>query len=464
MKKTTGDIIAQICQSKGMKVLEKEQTATMAFAMETIKLKRQKELLKGLYKSDEMKHLIEAADKDEAEKRVALLAAKESLLKQKICIDQMEAIIFVNEIAKGFSWNLGLPYPETMKRKTRETISWKDLPLPRIKKMAEDGNGEAQFYFGKCYWNGFRENAPLHTVKKWLRIIKNGYIGINSEFTMTDSADMAELWFQEALKNGVEEAYGYKGEIYRISKMECKTAISLYRKGMQHGDIFATRGYAICRLYGIGIEENEIEARRLLEELVENGDAPSMYWMARLYQEGLGGCEANGEKAIEWCKRAIEKKIRGAYSIWGDCYADGEGGIKQDYKKAVKIYRKGTLHGGDSSVYRLARCYYFGQGVTKNKNKALRLFKLAASWGNVQAMAVVGQMCYDGDGIVRDYPSAIKYLTKAADRGETAAMRDLVVVYRDGVGVKKNTDEALRWLHKAEEYEAKEAELEKESN
>ena len=93
-----------------------------------------------------MKHLIEAAKKEEeADKRIALLEAKESLLKQKVCSDRMEAIVFVNEIAKGFSWNEGLPYPETMKRKTKGNMNLEDFPLSRIVKMAEDGNAEAQF-------------------------------------------------------------------------------------------------------------------------------------------------------------------------------------------------------------------------------------------------------------------------------------------------------------------------------
>ena len=101
--RTTGDVIAEIRQSKGMGVFEKETAAIAAFEQSAPKLKRSKELLKGLYYSDEMKHLIEAAKKEEeADKRIALLEAKESLLKQKVCSDQMEAIVFVNEIAKDF--------------------------------------------------------------------------------------------------------------------------------------------------------------------------------------------------------------------------------------------------------------------------------------------------------------------------------------------------------------------------
>ena len=54
--KTTGDVIAEIRQSKGMGVFEKETAAIAALEQSAPKLKRSKELLKGLYYSDEMKH------------------------------------------------------------------------------------------------------------------------------------------------------------------------------------------------------------------------------------------------------------------------------------------------------------------------------------------------------------------------------------------------------------------------
>lgn len=52
--KTTGDVIAEIRQSKGMGVFEKETAAIAALEQSAPKLKRSKELLKGLYYSDEM--------------------------------------------------------------------------------------------------------------------------------------------------------------------------------------------------------------------------------------------------------------------------------------------------------------------------------------------------------------------------------------------------------------------------
>lgn len=74
----------------------------------------------------------------------------------------MEAIVFVNEIAKGFSWNEGLPYPETMKRKTKGNMNLEDFPLSRIVKMAEDGNAEAQFYLGKCILIDIEIGKDIH--------------------------------------------------------------------------------------------------------------------------------------------------------------------------------------------------------------------------------------------------------------------------------------------------------------
>lgn len=459
--KTTGDVIAEIRQSKGMGVFEKETAAIAALEQSAPKLKRSKELLKGLYYSDEMKHLIEAAKKEEeADKRIALLEAKESLLKQKVCSDQMEAIVFVNEIAKGFSWNVGLPYPETMKRKTKRNMNLEDFPLSRIVKMAENGNAEAQFYLGKCYFNGYRDRDGYTRVEafflKWMRILKNGYAGIVSETTISQHFNEAEKWLLKAGKNGVVEACGFLGDVYRMSDFGCENsdaAVYWYKKGMEYEDARSICGYAICRLMGIGINQDENEARKLFQKLVEEGYAPAKLYMAILYQQGMGGFEVNGEKTIEWCKRAIKEKVVEAYLVWGECYTKGVGGIKQDYKKAAKIYRKGTLNGDNGSAYNFAVTYYMGEGVRRNTGKALRLFKLAASWGDSGAMEMVGQMYYYGNCVTKDYQTAMEYLIKAANRGNIEAMKILATAYKDGVGVKKNVEEAMKWVNKVKQYE-----------
>ena len=175
--------------------------------------------------------------------------------------------------------------------------------------------------------------------------------------------------------------------------------------------------------------------------------------MAILYQQGMGGFEVNGEKTIEWCKRAIKEKVVEAYLVWGECYTKGVGGIKQDYKKAAKIYRKGTLNGDNGSAYNFAVTYYMGEGVRRNTGKALRLFKLAASWGDSGAMEMVGQMYYYGNCVTKDYQTAMEYLIKAANRGNIEAMKILATAYKDGVGVKKNVEEAMKWVNKVKQYE-----------
>ena len=461
--KTTGDVIAEIRQSKGMGVFEKETAAIAAFEQSAPKLKRSKELLKGLYYSDEMKHLIEAAKKEEeADKRIALLEAKESLLKQKVCSDQMEAIVFVNEIAKGFSWNEGLPYPETMKRKTKGNMNLEDFPLSRIVKMAEDGNAEAQFYLGKCYFNRYRDwegHTRIGAVfLKWMRILKNGYVGIISETTISQHFNETEGLLLKAAKSGIVEAYGYLGDTYWTSYYGCKnlnTAFYWYKKGMEHSDQRSICGYALCKHYGRGTKKDGKEARKLLQKLAEEGYAQAMLWMAMLYKEGLDGCEADGEKAIEWCKRAIKKKEMEGYNEWASCYSNGHGGMKQDDKKAFKIFRKGMLRGDVHSAYKVAYYYEDGRGVKRNKEKAFRIYKLAASWGDAAAMGNVGIMYANGRGVRLDYSEANKYFLMAANRGDVEAMKVIATAYQEGVGVKKNLEEAMKWLNKAKQYEGK---------
>ena len=70
-----------------------------------------------------------------------------------------------------------------------------------------------------------------------------------------------------------------------------------------------------------------------------------------------------------------------------------------------KELRKAALSGDPKAMLRLGKCYYFGNGVTKNLAEVAKWYRKVADQGNATAMLVLG-MCYeDGDGVTKDLSS-----------------------------------------------------------
>ena len=73
-----------------------------------------------------------------------------------------------------------------------------------------------------------------------------------------------------------------------------------------------------------------------------------------------------------------------AQSLLGGCYYFGNG-VPQDYKEAVKWYKKAAEQGDGSTQFRLGTCYANGKGVTKDMKEAVKWWTKAAEQGNADA-------------------------------------------------------------------------------
>ena len=103
-----------------------------------------------------------------------------------------------------------------------------------------------------------------------------------------------------------------------------------------------------------------------------------MYNVAGCYRDGEG-VEKDGEKAIEWFKKAYEKNGEAAGDAAnriGLIYNGGYGVEKDDVKK-VEWYRKSAEKGYDWGMYNVAGCYRYGWGVDKNIDEAKKWYKKA---------------------------------------------------------------------------------------
>ena len=93
----------------------------------------------------------------------------------------------------------------------------------------------------------------------------------------------------------------------------------------------------------------------------------------------LVGC---GESAEEQTK--AQAGDTEAQFVLGDMYRNGRG-VKQDFKEAVKWFRKASEQGYAEAQYDLGLMYYFGRGVERDIQESKTWMRKAAEQGNADA-------------------------------------------------------------------------------
>jgi len=121
----------------------------------------------------------------------------------------------------------------------------------------------------------------------------------------------------------------------------------------------------------------------------------------------------------------------------GYMYYNGEG-VVQDYKEAVKWYRKAAEQGDSDAQLGLGNKYYNGQGVRKDYKEAVKWYRKAAEQGDSSAQYNLGVMYDNGEGVSKDYKEAVKWYTKAAEQGHSDAQYNLDAMHENNKVIPNN--------------------------
>jgi alpha/beta superfamily hydrolase len=158
---------------------------------------------------------------------------------------------------------------------------------------------------------------------------------------------------------------------------------------------------------------------------------------------------------IDDCREKAESGLftkgdREAQFNLGNMYYNGQG-VLQDYKEAVKWYRKSAEQRYKGGQYNLGFMYEKGRGVVQDYKEAVKWYTKSAEQGLVQAQFNLGNMYRKGQGVLQDYKEAVKWYRKSAEQGYAYAQNNLGVMYEDGKGVAQSLQEALKWFKKVAE-------------
>ena len=149
-------------------------------------------------------------------------------------------------------------------------------------KAAEQGDGEAQFYLGECYYDG---------------------IGVPKNYT-----EAAKL-FQKAAEQGYAEAQNNLGECYYKGNGVTKDyteAVKWFQKAAEQEQVDAQCYLGLCYEYGRGVHVNYTEAVKWYRKAAEEGDVTAEYRLGVCYEYGRG-VRKDWSEAAEWYRKAAEE-------------------------------------------------------------------------------------------------------------------------------------------------------------
>ena len=108
------------------------------------------------------------------------------------------------------------------------------------------------------------------------------------------------------------------------------------------------------------------------------GDAEAQWLLGLLYANGQGGVPQDYAQGVAWYRKAAEQGYAAAQSHLGFAYANGQG-VPQDYAQSVAWYRKAAEQGYSEAQSKLGSKYILGQGVPQDYVESYKWFNLAAS-------------------------------------------------------------------------------------
>jgi TPR repeat protein len=175
----------------------------------------------------------------------------------------------------------------------------------------------------------------------------------------------------------------------------------------------------------------------LEENMKRSKECPRYYKaLAWCYEQGFG-TDKNDERAHEYYHQFAEiDAAEGAYYL--ACYYKN----RNNYKEAGNWFLKSASNGFLASITAIGGFYYRGYVLKQDYNKAVVMWKEAASRGDAIAMCNLACRCFDGKGIEIDKSRGIELFRKSYENGYQDAMSSLLHYAPEEVGI----NEALLYV------------------
>jgi len=199
----------------------------------------------------------------------------------------------------------------------------------------------------------------------------------------------AVYWYRKAAEQGQKEAQYALGSCYYNGEgvtKDLEQAANWWRKaaeqGVQGGDAVAQNYLGYCYSKGEGVTQNLEQAIYWWRKAAEQGNNSAQYNLGVCYKDGIGGVEKDPSQAVYWWRKSAEQGYSSAQYNLGIYYYGGIG-VEKDSSQAVYWWRKAAEQEHSNAEYNLGACYYNGGiGLEKDGDIALYWFEKAIKNGD----------------------------------------------------------------------------------
>ena len=235
-----------------------------------------------------------------------------------------------------------------------------------LETAANAGHAEGQYYLGLSYQNGIGTPADIK---------------------------QALHWFHKAAEQNHVHAQCRIGILYNEGEYgierDPEIAVQWFRLAATQNDTAAQSRLADCLFSGDGVEQNIVEAAKILKTLAQEspeypkGEPMSQYRLGTLLtNEEYKYSGYNPKEGVKWLRKSAEQNYVYAQTALGVFYRDGfEDIVKQNLKEARLWFNKAAKQGDCVAQYALGEFFYNGSGVPENRKDAVKWYKQASSHG-----------------------------------------------------------------------------------
>ena len=265
--------------------------------------------------------------------------------------------------------------------------------------------------------------------------------------------DRAFPLFQKCAQAGDGEAMYFLGEYYSQGyghvEQDIRRGAEWRKKGAVAGDILAqlNTAYNLPKDHPGRTAIPKIVFPEILKR-AEAGDVFAQNELPDMYYYGFG-TEKNVEQCLFWLERAAAQGFWRPLNKLGEMYYYGEG-VPADEDRARDYFEKAAAMGYGDAEANLAMCCYAGK--KKNMTRAVSLLRRAFAHGALfakDAANVLGIFLLEGNGVKKDEKEAFEWMKRSAEMGSATGMNHLAVFYERGIGTAPNEAKAEEWCRRA---------------
>lgn len=175
-------------------------------------------------------------------------------------------------------------------------------------------------------------------------------------------------------------------------------------------------------VHAFGVEDY-MRAYKLLLPLAAAGDVVAQYYLASLFDAGLG-IDRNAAEAAYWYRlAALNGHIDSQYNL-GVAYSRGDG-VERDMSDAARWWRAAASRGSLNAQFNLGIVYMHGNGVDVDAGEAVRWWSMAAAQGDPASQYNLGTLYANGEGVEQDFERARLWWKRSAAQGFEQAIEAL---------------------------------------